>query len=576
MALRRTKAAILGTRHAASPATSRRIARQGPYDEVRRLARELKTAREQLRKSVQLSASNLELQSANEENVAMNLELQETNEELEFSNEHLLTANIQLNSLNLQLRAKIHELEIANSDIANLFDSTQIPSVFLDGGLRLRRFTPTAANLFKFIGTDVGRPISDVATLFADGDLLAEARRAMDEQTTREREIRTKDGRWFLRRVVPYRTLDNSIDGIVMTFVDITERKQAAINERKQAEAALTESRERLASIFNTVADAIITIDQHGVIQSINPAAERMFGYGPGELIGKDVKVLMPPPYRDEHDGYISRYVRTGEKHVIGTSRETVAQRKDGSIFPVELAISEIGHLKLFTGVHHDLTQRKQLQREVVEAATSEQRRIGQDLHDSVAQELTALELLVGDLSEAIKSDPQGCTKLVHLIADGLRRSKREIRSVMRGLVPVSVDSQGLMAALSDLADRVQQQGKAACTFHCRQSVAVGDNLIATHLYLIAQEAAYNAAKHAQAANIRIELEQNKGELVLRIADDGKGMPPHLLESHGLGLHIMRNRAAIIGANLTIEEAAPTGTIVTCALRNHAITSATP
>jgi nitrate/nitrite-specific signal transduction histidine kinase len=126
------------------------------------------------------------------------------------------------------------------------------------------------------------------------------------------------------------------------------------------------------------------------------------------------------------------------------------------------------------------------------------------------------------------------------------------------------------MAALADLADRTQQEGKVTCTFHCPAPVSVADNLTATHVYLIAQEAVYNAVKHAQAQKVGISLTANGG-LVLSVQDDGVGMPAQVEEKRGLGLRIMRNRATIIGARLTFEPAAPTGTLVTCVLtrKNH-------
>jgi signal transduction histidine kinase len=162
----------------------------------------------------------------------------------------------------------------------------------------------------------------------------------------------------------------------------------------------------------------------------------------------------------------------------------------------------------------------------------------------------------------------------------GFQRSQQELRSVLRGLLPVAVDTEGLMAALTDLAERTHQEGKVTCTFDCPQPVAVADNLTATQLYLIGQEAVYNAVRHAQAHKVRITLKADEG-LVLSVQDDGRGMPalppappPPRGEGAGeggMGLRIMRNRAALIGAKLTIERAVPTGTVVTCVLarKNH-------
>ncbi len=314
-----------------------------------------------------------------------------------------------------------------------------------------------------------------------------------------------KDGRRVAVELTisPIRDRDGKVVSASVTGRDITDRKRAE-EELRSSEERFRQMAEhardgeaRLAAILNTAADAIITIDVHGAIQSVNAAAERMFGYAAAEMIGQNVKMLMPAPYREEHDRYLARYLQTGEKHVIGIGREVEGRRKDGSTFPVDLAVSEVGHLKLFTGLLRDISRRKELEREVVEIASLEQRRIGQDLHDSVSQELTALNMLAGDLAEILRSDPSKASPLVERLVQGLQRSQQELRAVMRGLLPVSVDAEGLMAALSDLANRTQQTDKVTCVFDCPRPVFVEDNLVATHLYLIAQEAVHNAVKHS-------------------------------------------------------------------------------
>jgi PAS domain S-box-containing protein len=375
--------------------------------------------------------------------------------------------------------------------------------------------------------------------------------------------IRPDNGKvvWLEERAVPLIDSDGHVTTLSGVAIDITERKQA--------EQALVDKEARLEAILDTAMDAIITIDQRGIIQSVNAAAAKMFGYTIDEMLGQSVVMLMPSPHREAHDGYLARYMQTGERHIIGTSREVDARRKDGTEFPTELAVSEIKHLKLFTGIHRDLTERKQLERDVVETASLEQRRIGQDLHDSVAQELTALNMLTRDLTDTVQADAPRAAQLVERLSNGLQRTQLNLRAVLRGLLPVAVDSEGLMAALEDLAGRTQEEGKVRCVFDCPRAVSVADNLTATHLYLIAQEAVYNAAKHARARTIRITLASDR-DLVLRIQDDGVGMPAERVEGRGLGLRIMRNRAAIIGAQLTLEPSVPSGTAVTCRLpRNH-------
>jgi PAS domain S-box-containing protein len=140
--------------------------------------------------------------------------------------------------------------------------------------------------------------------------------------------------------------------GAINVFVDITERKQA--------EQELRESDARVHAVLETAVDAIITIDERGTIESVNPAVERLLGYSPHELVGKNVAMIMPPPYHEEHDGYLDRYGRTGERRIIGIGREVTARRADGSTFPVDLAVSEVrlGTRRIFTGIIRDLSER--------------------------------------------------------------------------------------------------------------------------------------------------------------------------------------------------------------------------
>lgn len=318
---------------------------------------------------------------------------------------------------------------------------------------------------------------------------------------------------------------------------------------------------ERLEAILAATADAIVTIDRRGVIQSVNPAAERIFGYATSEMLGQNVSMLMPAPMSDEHDRHLADHERTRVDKILGVGREVLAVRKDGTVFPASITVNEIPRFGLFTGVVRDVTRYKQLEREVVEIASLEQRRIGQDLHDTLGQELTGLNLM----AETLRKNPSDAPRLVERIAEGLRRCHTELRAIMRGLLPVSVDHEGLMASLADLAERTNGDG-VVCRFDCPKPVSVADNLTATHLYLIAQEAVHNAVKHAKPSQVRIALAVER-DLSLRVVDDGCGIATAgPAKSRGLGLRIMRNRAAILGATLTIEPARPTGTSVVCVL----------
>lgn len=529
-------------------------------DLMRQLEQELETTREDLQSTIEeLESSNEELKASNEEIMSMNEELQSANEEMETSKEELQSLNEELSTVNNQLQDKVQDLESANNDITNLFNCTNAATVFLDTSLRIRRFTPAATSLFKLIAGDVGRPIGDIVKQFKDDNFLEDAEHLLRDLAAREKEVQTENGRWCVRRLVPYCTLDNRIGGVVVTFVDITERKQAA-------DATLRDREQRLRAILNTAVDAIVTIDHRGVIQSVNPATERMFDYRAAELIGQNVKILMPPPYREEHDGYLANYLRTGEERIIGIGREVEARRKDGSTFPVDLVVSEVEPRKLFTGMLRDITRRKELEMEVLEIAALEQRRIGQELHDDVGQRLTGLAMLADALAQQLAGDGSGRQATAARIAGELAHVRDQARNLSVGLVPLDIDVDGLPTALQELATRTKGQSGVACAFDCPAAVAARDPITARHLFRIAQEAVHNAVRHSKAARIDLQLLRQDSALVLSIRDDGTGIPQPADETKGLGIRLMRNRASLIGGLLTIGPAESGGTIVTCTL----------
>ena len=215
---------------------------------VQQLEDELRTVKEHLRSTIEeLETSNEELKSANEELLSMNEELQSSNEELQTSKEETHSINEELETVNAELRSKIEELDAAKNDIQNLFESTRIATVFLDLSLRIKKFTPTATSVFKFIETDIGRPITDIALSLEGVDIVADAREVMRSLIPIEREVRLEgEDVYYKMRVLPYRTVENVIDGTVVTFVDNTNlylardwAEQAAQRQRAIAELGL-------------------------------------------------------------------------------------------------------------------------------------------------------------------------------------------------------------------------------------------------------------------------------------------------------------------------------------------------
>jgi two-component system CheB/CheR fusion protein len=187
--------------------------------ELRHLREELQTTREEMQSSQE------ELKSANEELQSTNEELQSTNEELTTSREEMQSMNEELQTVNAEQQSKMDELSWINNDMNNLLNSTEIVTVFLDNDLHVRRFTPGADKIFKLIPGDVGRPLSDIVNDLLYPKMTEEAREVLRTLVFSEKQVVTSDGRWFSVRIMPYRTMDNIIDGVVITFSNITAAK---------------------------------------------------------------------------------------------------------------------------------------------------------------------------------------------------------------------------------------------------------------------------------------------------------------------------------------------------------------
>ena len=238
-------------------------------------------------------------------------------------------------------------------------------------------------------------------------------------------------------------------------------------------------------------------------------------------------------PGANEHDRYLAEYQRTGTSHIIGIGREVEGQRKDGQIFAVDLAVSEIDHLGLFTGTLRDISQRKLLEREVIEIASMEQERIGQDLHDQCGQELTALGLMADGLAESLRQSDPEAAHVASAIEQGLRSVLRQLRNISRRLALTDVSPSELNGALDELASRLKS-ASVSCTFQVEGPVKLDDRVQSTQLFHIAQEACTNAIKHSQAKSVRIRLRSAHGVMMLEIQDDGVGIAKD--SRQGLGM----------------------------------------
>jgi two-component system CheB/CheR fusion protein len=244
---------------------------------VRELEDELRTTRADLQSSVEdLEVSNQELRVANEEVMSVNEELRSSNEELETSKEELQSLNEELTTVNAELEQNVAALQGANNDLDNLLTSSNVATVFLDTKFHVRRFTPAATRLFDLSAADVGRPIGDVASRCTDPDLVRDAAAVLATLGSISKEIQDRHGRWFVRQVLPYRTHDDRIEGVVITFSDV-------------AAEALQEARLYAEAVVDTVREPLVVLDADLAVQSANRAFYQTFELSPESTVGRPI-----------------------------------------------------------------------------------------------------------------------------------------------------------------------------------------------------------------------------------------------------------------------------------------------
>ena len=276
----------------------------------------------------ELETSNEELKSSNEEMQSVNEELQSTNEELETAKEEMQSINEELATVNGELQIKLLDLGRVNNDLNNLMAGTGIATVFVDLGLRIVRFTPAAVPLINLIAGDIGRPVAHVVSnLVGYTGMVADVQSVLDTLVPREVQVTTPDGKWFTMRVQPYRTVENTIEGAVILFVDITEIVQ--VRERLAKANALA----RLAVVVRDANDAITVQDLTGRMIAWNPSAEALYGWSEAEALAMNVTERTPDDERVHAMERLAQLARAEILEPYRTSRRT--QR--GDVIPVTI-----------------------------------------------------------------------------------------------------------------------------------------------------------------------------------------------------------------------------------------------
>ena len=561
---------------------------------LRRLSDELREVRGQLTRTREESTATAEeLRASNEELQSMNEEYRSATEELETSKEELQSVNEELETVNAELKKKLAEVSRAHDDLRNLMAATEVGTLFLDPALRIKRTTPRVADLFSVTEADRGRPITDFTHRLDYPELEADVHAVLKNLAPVEREVRSHDDRWYLVRLRPYRTAEDRIDGVVVTFVDFTARKEA--------QEALRQSEERYRLVVESVQEyAILTMAPEGQVTSWNQGARRIFGYGTDEIIGRSGTIL----FTEEE-----RAAGVPEEEMAKAAREGEAiderwhVRKDGARFWGSGVMTALrfppghreGELRGFTKVLRDNTARREaaeklreseerlrdlnetLERRVRErtrqvrslastltrAEQEERRRISMILHDDLQQRLYGVQI---HLKVAQQAAPEA-TGALDKASEELDDAVHTARTLAVDLSPPVLKDEGLREALLWLARRMEDAYGLTVEVKAAKAFRMPDEDMRVLLFQLIRELLFNVVKHAGVARAAVEVEDVDDYVAVHVVDVGRGFDLDEVMggsagSKGFGLYSVRERLDLFGGRVEIVSAPGAGTRV--------------
>ena len=338
------------------------------------------------------------------------------------------------------------------------------------------------------------------------------------------------------------------------------------ITIRKLAQQALRRSEQQYRALVETMSDGLVQGDEKGIITFVNDRFCEMVGYLKNEIVGKSMLEVIS---EDDRESFWEE-VR-GKKHALKRAYEIALKDKSGAkintIVSPRPLVDDMNRLAGIVAVFTDISERKYLERQILEISMREQQRIGRDLHDDLGQILTGTGFLCESLIKKLGNKELSEADEARSIFELINEAKQHTRLLSRGLSPVEIDSGGIVAALERFARNVEGVYSVSCSLRCDAGLDINDSMVETQFHYIVLESVTNAIKHGKAKHIDIALQKKKGQVHLAIKDDGIGIPADVDLLKGMGLRIMQYRANAIGASIQVTKNKGKGSTVTCILR---------
>ena len=450
-------------------------------------------------------------------------------------------------------------LRVANN-FENVVNTAKLGVLFLNRDLCIQEYTPSLRKWFRIRREDCGRPVARLKRRLGYDQIAEAASQVLKSHVSVEREVQTKVGKSLVVRIGPYYTHGKKIDGVMITFVDMTTQKQVE---------------EMLRNMVDAAPDATIVVNKDGVIVLVSKQLENVFGYSRLDLIGKRITTLMPERFHEVHPSHRMRYFRDPQVRPMGTGLKLFGRRRDGTEFPVEISLSPMKTLDgmLAIAAIRDITERVEAERKMRQLATllsqaeqKERERVSQMLHDDLQQRLFAIKAHLQLLNEAYnKRDWEILQATLAEMEGWLTESISITRNLSIDLRPIMPPGEALADSLKRLFAEMQKQFDLKVVLKPQGDYSNFAESLRLPVFQVVRELLFNVVKHANTLQATVALQQIDNEVRITVSDEGKGFDPvAVMNTPGVahGLLSMRERLALVGCQMDVVSSSGVGTSV--------------